>query len=172
MWPLPAHSTSRFTQNLQMERATYPRLPTCTFELQNCGSNFPIVPSNSQVVVQTAFDIKPNQSDGSILGQVIPSDLILCGNTTRTFWKVTAMKNSAQAFTPGRRVSAMDEINGPVPSCFCSTSQSTASSRIASVPEVGVYVFRKGRERLTALLLHGGVSQEDDVAVGVALVQE
>jgi hypothetical protein len=32
------------------------------FELQNCGSNFPIVPGNSQVVVQTAFDIKPNQS--------------------------------------------------------------------------------------------------------------
>jgi len=43
------------------------------FELQNCGSNFPIVPGNSQVVVQTAFDIKPNQSDGSILGQVIPN---------------------------------------------------------------------------------------------------
>jgi hypothetical protein len=55
------------------------------FELQNCGSNFPIVPGNSQVVVQTAFDIKPNQSDGSILGQVIPNDLILCGNTTVTF---------------------------------------------------------------------------------------
>jgi hypothetical protein len=29
------------------------------FVLQNCGSNFPIVPGNSQVVVQTAFDIKP-----------------------------------------------------------------------------------------------------------------
>jgi hypothetical protein len=70
------------------------------FELQNCGSNFPIVPGNSQVVVQTAFDIKPNQSDGSILGQVIPNDLILCGNTSRTFWKVTPMKNSAQALTP------------------------------------------------------------------------
>jgi hypothetical protein len=40
------------------------------FELQNCGANFPTVPGNSQVVVQTAFDIKPNQSDGSILGQV------------------------------------------------------------------------------------------------------
>jgi hypothetical protein len=70
------------------------------FVLQNCGSNFPIVPGNSQVVVQTAFDIKPNQSDGSILGQVIPNDLILCGNTSRTFWKVTPMKNSTQALTP------------------------------------------------------------------------
>jgi hypothetical protein len=69
------------------------------FELQNCGSNFPIVPGNSQVVVQRAFEIKPNQSDGSILGQVIPNDLILCGNTSRTFWKVTPMKNSAQALT-------------------------------------------------------------------------
>jgi hypothetical protein len=51
------------------------------FELQSCGSNFPIVPNNAQVVVQTAFDIKPNQSDGSIIGQVIPNDLILCDNT-------------------------------------------------------------------------------------------
>src|SRR5258707_3618590 len=73
-------------------------------ELQNCGSNFPIVPGNSQVVAQTAFDIKPNQSDGSILGQVIPNDLILCGNTSGTFWKVTPMKNSAQALTPAAKL--------------------------------------------------------------------
>jgi hypothetical protein len=69
------------------------------FELQGCGSNFPIVPNNTQVVVQTAFDIKPNQSDGSIIGQVVPNDLILCDNTASTFWKVTAMKNSSQALT-------------------------------------------------------------------------
>jgi hypothetical protein len=70
------------------------------FELQDCGRNFPIVAGNAQVVVQTAFDIKPNQTDGSILGQVIPNDLILCGNTSSTFWKVTPMKNSSQALTP------------------------------------------------------------------------
>jgi hypothetical protein len=70
------------------------------FELQGCGANFPIVPNNSQIVVQTAFDIKPNLMDGSILGQVIPNDLILCGNTSSTFWKVTPMKNSSQALTP------------------------------------------------------------------------
>lgn len=43
--------------------------------------------------------LKPNLMDGSILGWVIPNDLILCGNTSSTFWKVTPMKNSSQ-FTP------------------------------------------------------------------------
>jgi hypothetical protein len=33
------------------------------FELQNCGSNFPIVPGNSRVIVQTSFNLKPNQPD-------------------------------------------------------------------------------------------------------------
>jgi hypothetical protein len=33
------------------------------FELQKCGSNFPIVPGNSQVVVQTAFDIRRYAED-------------------------------------------------------------------------------------------------------------
>ena len=32
--------------------------------------------------------------------------------------------------------------------------------------------YRKGRERLAALLLNGGVPQENDVAVGVAPVEE
>jgi len=57
--------------------------------------------SPTQVLpIDSAVDIKPNQSDGSILGQVIPNDLVLCGNTSRTFWKVTPMKSSSQALTP------------------------------------------------------------------------
>src|ERR1017187_6506595 len=59
------------------------------FELQNCGKNWPTVSSNPLVIVNTAFDLKPNQPDGSILGQVIPNDQILCGLIPSTLWKVT-----------------------------------------------------------------------------------
>lgn len=79
------------------------------FELQNCGNNFPVIPSNAGVsqnpwtIVRTSFDLKPNQSDGSILGQVLPNkgtNQILCGNVPSTYYVVTAMKDSSTPLSP------------------------------------------------------------------------
>ena len=76
------------------------------FELENCGNNFPTLglnPGLSQnpwTVVKTAFDLAPNQPDGSIIGQVIGNDLILCGNVASTYYQVTAMKDANTPLSP------------------------------------------------------------------------
>jgi hypothetical protein len=76
------------------------------FELENCGNNFPAVASgngssqNPWTIVQTAFDMHPTQSDGSILGQVLGNDQILCGNVASTYYQVTAMKDAATPLAP------------------------------------------------------------------------
>jgi hypothetical protein len=44
-----------------------------------CGDNFPVVSNSVLAPVKTSFDIKPNQSNGTIYGQVLGNDQILCG---------------------------------------------------------------------------------------------
>lgn len=75
------------------------------FELDNCGNNFPTIASpgasqNPWTIVRTAFDLKPNQPDGSIEGQVLGNDVILCGGVASTYYKVTAMKDATTALSP------------------------------------------------------------------------
>lgn len=70
------------------------------FELQNCGSNFPVVAGNSLTVVKTSFDMKPTQVDGTILGQILGNDQIMCGNVASTFYVVTPMKDAATPLAP------------------------------------------------------------------------
>jgi hypothetical protein len=65
------------------------KLPDCPKQLANCNAD------------------SSTEPDGRLdLGQVIPNDLILCGNTSSTFWKVTPMKNSSQALTPADQLFA------------------------------------------------------------------
>lgn len=70
------------------------------FELQNCGANLPTPTSPTTVVVNPSFDIKPTQIDGTILGQVVANDQILCGNIASTFYVVTPMKDQSTPVAP------------------------------------------------------------------------
>lgn len=83
-------------------------------ELRNCGDNFPSY-ANS-VVAQTAFDLRPSQADGSIVGQVLGSDVILCGGVASTFYHVTPMKNPS---TPLGQPEDFEICSGPAgPACY------------------------------------------------------
>lgn len=76
------------------------------FELENCGNNNPVLANNPGLfqnpwtVVRTAFDMHPNQPDGSIVGQVLANDQLLCGNVASTYYMVTPMKDDGTPLSP------------------------------------------------------------------------
>jgi hypothetical protein len=62
------------------------------------------LPIASRALAPYLWLLASESSDGSITlaneDLALRLRLILCGNTSSTFWKVTPMKNSAQALTP------------------------------------------------------------------------
>lgn len=108
MMALGVCAHAQVTVNAQLTDGTGSTTPTgfLHFELQNCGNNYPSLAANpgpSQnpwTIVKTAFDLKPNQSDGSIMGQVLGNDQILCGNVASTYYTVTAMKDAETPVSP------------------------------------------------------------------------
>lgn len=71
------------------------------FDLENCGANFPNVPSNPSMIVQPSFDIHPATPGQPITGSVIGNDQITCGNVVSTYWQVTPMKDSVRPLRDG-----------------------------------------------------------------------
>lgn len=97
------------------------------FELQNCGANLPTPASGTQTIVNPSFDIKPTQVNGTILGQVIANDQILCGNIKSTYYVVTPMKDASTPVAPigGQR--------------YYICSSNAASTEPCSNPVAGLY---------------------------------
>jgi hypothetical protein len=57
--------------------------------------------SNSSIrPVRTVFDVKPSGSGGTISGQVIGNDAILCGGVASTQYHVTLMKDAHTPLSP------------------------------------------------------------------------
>src|SRR4051812_20734909 len=72
------------------------------FELQNCGSNFPLVTSGGSTVAKSSFDLKPNQVNGSLVGQAIGYDQIFCGGVASTQYDITVMKDANTPVSPSK----------------------------------------------------------------------
>jgi hypothetical protein len=69
-------------------------------ELYNCGYNFPTVSNNPLTPIKTSFDVKPSSQNGTITGQILANDAILCGGIASTQWRVTVMKDQQTALQP------------------------------------------------------------------------
>ena len=68
--------------------------------LYNCGYNFPTVSNSPLTPIKTSFDIKPSSQNGTITGQILANDAILCGGIASTQWRVTLMKDQQTALRP------------------------------------------------------------------------
>jgi hypothetical protein len=68
--------------------------------LYNCGYNFPTVSNSPLTPIKTSFDIKPSSQNGTITGQILANDAILCGGIASTQWRVTLMKDQQTALQP------------------------------------------------------------------------
>lgn len=114
------------------------------FELQNCGANIP-TPTTGTSIVNPSFDIKSNQVDGTIRGQVIANDQILCGNIQSTYYVVTPMKNATTPVAPigGQR--------------YFICSSSAPSTEPCSNPVAGLYTPATAQPMLTTPLQPGYV---------------
>jgi hypothetical protein len=72
-------------------------------------------------VVTSNFDLHPNQVNGSIMGNVIGNDNILCGNVQSTQWIITPMISAGVPYGPSLRYVICD---GGIPTgeSFCSNN--------------------------------------------------
>jgi hypothetical protein len=86
------------------------------FQLQNCGPNIPVT-TGIATIIQDSFDLRPSSPGGSISGNVIGNDQILCGNIASTFYLVTPMKDATRPLRDG------------FPYVICSASSPLSSQR-------------------------------------------
>jgi hypothetical protein len=85
------------------------------FQLVNCGDNIPVMPGQSNAVVQDSFDLRPATPGSAIVGQIIGNDQITCGNVISTYYEVTAMKDASHPLRDG------------IPYVICSASASIST---------------------------------------------
>ncbi len=71
------------------------------FQLMGCGTYTPTI-AGTLAIAQTATDFLPNQTDGSVSGQVVSNDYITCNGWKTTYYHVTIMKDEATALGPGQ----------------------------------------------------------------------
>lgn len=71
------------------------------FQLVNCGDNIPVMPGQSNAVVQDSFDLRPATPGSAIVGEIIGNDQITCGNVISTYYQVTPMKDASHPLRDG-----------------------------------------------------------------------
>lgn len=71
------------------------------FQLVNCGDNVPVMPGQSNAVVQDSFDLRPSTPGSAIIGEIIGNDQITCGNIISTYYEITPMKDASHPLRDG-----------------------------------------------------------------------